>query len=122
MAHATDGKWYLSDPDGDRVLGHTVITVMARRSDDNVWTCDCELGVFGYGSSLGEALDDLTQAVTVHLNTIERLGVRDSVFAQCGLEFIAPGRTDQPVKKLGAYVGAYTLATSFAFSDVQLAA
>ena len=45
-----------------------------------------ELGVTSCGNSIGSAIEAVTDAVTVYLRAIEKLGQRERIFAEKGIE------------------------------------
>ena len=55
--------------------------------DGTAFTAFCvELGTASCGDTEDEALKNIAEAITLHLNTLEDLGQRDRVFRQAGIE------------------------------------
>ena len=69
-------------------LGYVVLTLRVAQADDQ-WTAICEeLGTATYADTMDEALSELRELVSLHLNGLEDFGERERFFAEHGLEII----------------------------------
>lgn len=66
--------------------GYVVLTYKFRRLDKR-WTAYCEeLGTATFGRSLPESEKRLEEAVTLHLNTLEKVGERERFFKEHNIQ------------------------------------
>jgi predicted RNase H-like HicB family nuclease len=73
-------------------IGYIILTVIFK-PEEGVWTAECkELGTATFGDTLEEARLNLKEAIELHLNTLEKVGERESFFAENGVQIY----TDQP--------------------------
>jgi predicted RNase H-like HicB family nuclease len=64
---------------------YIVLTIIFRKEDD-VWTARCEeLGTSTFGETFDEAKESLKEAITLHLNTLEKVGERKRFFEENGI-------------------------------------
>jgi len=78
----------------EKVRGYVALTIIFKREDD-VWTAECkELGTATFGETFEEARDNLKEAVTLHLKTLEKVGERKRFFEERGIEVFV----EQPKK------------------------
>ena len=73
-----------------------VTTVVEREGDQFVWICP-ELGTSSCGDTVQEALDNLREAIEVHLNGLEEVGERERVFQERGIRVISIS-SDSPLE------------------------
>lgn len=45
-----------------------------------------ELEIVSCGATAQEAYENIQEAITLYLNTLEEMGLREQVFAECGIE------------------------------------
>ncbi|MDD5191197.1 MAG: hypothetical protein PHE50_09175 [Dehalococcoidales bacterium] len=64
------------------IAGYIVLTCKFHREGKQWVGENEELGVSSFGSSFEDANESLKELVVLHLNTLERLGERDRVFAE----------------------------------------
>jgi predicted RNase H-like HicB family nuclease len=78
----------------EKVRVYVALTMIFKREED-VWTAECkELGTATFGESFEEARDNLKEAVTLQLDTLEKLGERKRFFEEHGIEVFV----EQPKK------------------------
>lgn len=59
------------------------ITLKFEEQDDGRWTAKCvELGTATFGKSLQEAVTNINEAISLHLNTLEDVGERERFFKE----------------------------------------
>lgn len=81
---ASERCWAILDKPGVE-LYHVQLTLRAWLDDDEyVAVCD-DLGVASQGGSRGEAIDNVTEAAILYLNTIEQNGQRRRIFDERGI-------------------------------------
>ena len=62
--------------------GYILLTLRVRQ-DDNRYVAECvELGTVSCGETIDEAFDNIKDACTVHLNSLEQLGERQRFFRE----------------------------------------
>lgn len=72
-----------------RAVAHIVLTFRVW-SEDGTWEGICaELGVPSFGEGPGDALSSVIDATICYLNEVERLGERERIFAERGLQLRA---------------------------------
>ena len=70
-----------------RKLGYVVFTFRFQK-EGRRWTAYCdELGTATFGRSLPEADRKLSEAVLLHLNTLEEVGERDRFFKEHNIKY-----------------------------------
>lgn len=75
--------------------GYVTFTFRIHREEAQYVARCVELGISSCGDSLDEALENIEEATTLYLNTLEEVGERDRVFSDAGIE-ILPG---EPVER-----------------------
>lgn len=73
-----------------------VTTVVEREGDQFVSVCP-ELGTASCGDTVQEALDNLKEAIEVHLNGLEEVGERERVFEERGIRVVSVS-SDSPLE------------------------
>jgi len=69
------------------VPGYIILTLEFRK-EGRRWTAHCtELGTATFGRSFEEARDRMTEAVLLHLNTLEDVGERERFFNERKIRF-----------------------------------
>ena len=85
---------------GETPTGFVLLTFRLHPEDGQfVGICE-ELNISSFGATIDEALTQTMEAVTVYLETLEELGLRDKVFAEHGVQFFQhepSGNTEIPV-------------------------
>ena len=68
-----------------RTDAYIVLTVRFVAEDD-VWTAECEeLGTAAFGDTLDEAKKAIEEMIALHLNSLERTGMRAKFFRKHGI-------------------------------------
>jgi len=63
--------------------GFILLTIFFHKEEDGRWTAECkELGTSTFGDSLEEARELISEAVCLHLNTLEEVGERSRFFKE----------------------------------------
>jgi predicted RNase H-like HicB family nuclease len=62
---------------------YIVLTVRFHQDEDDIWIADCmELGTSVYGKTFEEVRAQISEAVKIHLNTLEDVGERERFFRE----------------------------------------
>lgn len=73
-----------------------VTTVVEREGNQFVSVCP-ELGTSSCGDTVQEALDNLREAIEVHLNGLEEVGERERIFEERGIRVVSVS-SDSPLE------------------------
>ena len=69
-------------------MAHIALSIEIEREGDAFTAFCSELGTASCGDTEDEALENIVEAVTLHLNTLEKLGQRERVFREAGIEVV----------------------------------
>jgi len=101
-----------------------VLTGTVEKEDNHFVSTCVELGVASCGDSVEEALDNLGDALKVHLNALEELGIIDQVFSEKGIEVkrdtslsVKVSVSVPPGKTFRAYTREVALASAMGYAD-----
>ena len=76
-----------SAPSARQVEGFVILTLTFRK-EGRLWLGQClELGTATDGRSLDQVHDELSELVTLHLDTLEDVGERERFFTEHGIKF-----------------------------------
>ncbi len=65
----------------------TIVLTEVVYPEDDLFVSHCpELDIASCGATAQEAYEKIQEAITLYLNTLEEMGLREQVFAECGIE------------------------------------
>ena len=70
--------------------GVIILTSVVEQEGDQFVSVCTELGTASCGDTIQEALDNLQEAIWVHLNALEETGERTRVFQEKGINVLSP--------------------------------
>ena len=76
--------------------GYILLTIQVEPEGDQFVSTCLELGTASCGDTAQEALDNLREAITVHLSALEEVGERERVFGERGIEVLHPESVAPP--------------------------
>ena len=66
---------------------YIILTIIFNKEKDGKWTARCkELGTSTFANTFDEVHEDMREAVTLHLNTLEDVGERKRFFKERGIK------------------------------------
>ena len=66
-----------------------IVLTVAFRQEEDVWTVEChELGTATFGDTFEEAEQNITEAIELHLNTLEKVGERERFFKENNIKIL----------------------------------
>ena len=76
-------------PRDTEAQGVVILTAVVEEEGDQFVSFCTELGTASCGDSIEEALDNLQEAIWVHLNALEETGERERVFRERGIDLLS---------------------------------
>lgn len=78
-----------------------IVLTVAFRQEEGVWTAEChELGTATFGDTFEEAEQNISEAIELHLNTLEKVGERERFFRENNIKILKKLPQQKRVKVL----------------------